>query len=452
MRVLRFTRTVSGQFVLILVAALVLANAVTFAVLSFERDRAVRASGRGAQIERFAAVAAALATLPHNAREGLTRAASSRGFRLSASELPLLDEHDGGRISNRMRGVLRAALIQEFADEPDVRVTVDFHRHGPQQVRRRPVDQIAVSVQLPDGDWLNLSARRPRRPGVPLGASLLAVLTSLIAVAGVGVWFIGRLTRPIRALADAADLAGRGDRSARVPETGPGEVRRAASAFNAMQDRVADFDRERARTIAAVGHDLRTPITGLRLRAEMVDDDVQREATIRTLGEMKVIADGLLAYGQSAGEAEAVEDVDLSVLLSGIVADEPSLSFSGPDGVMVRGRPVALARAIGNLAGNAVRYAGGGRVSLVNERDDVVVTVADDGPGIDPARLGEVFEPFVRLEESRSSETGGAGLGLSIARQLIRTHGGEIALTNRPEGGLDAVVRLPSRRGNRRVG
>ncbi len=451
MRILRFARTVSGQFVLILVAALVLANVATFAVLSFERERAVRASGRGAQIERLAAVAAALAALPHEAREPLTRAASSRGFRLSASENPLLDEHDSGRISDRMRGVLQAALAQEFAETPEVRVTVDFRKHGPQRMRRRSMDQVVVSVQLPDDVWLNLSAR-PRRPRAPSGAPLLAVLTSLIAVAGVGVWFIRRLTRPIRALADAADLAGRGDRTARVPETGPGEVRRAASAFNAMQDRIADFDRERARTIAAVGHDLRTPITGLRLRAEMVDDDAQREAMIRTLGDMKVIADGLLAYGQSAGEAEAVEDVDLSALLSGIVADEPSLSFNGPDGVMVRARPVALARAMGNLAGNAVRYAGGGRVSLVDERDDVVITVSDDGPGIDPDRLGEVFEPFVRLEESRSSETGGAGLGLSIARTLIRAHGGEIALSNRPGGGLDAVVRLPSGRGNRRVG
>ncbi|MEM6850018.1 MAG: hypothetical protein AAF580_18450, partial [Pseudomonadota bacterium] len=129
MRILRFARTVSGQFVLILVAALVLANVATFAVLSFERERAVRASGRGAQIERLAAVAAALAALPHEAREPLTRAASSRGFRLSASEKPLLDEHDSGRISDRMRSVLEAALAQEFAETPEVRVTVDFRKH-----------------------------------------------------------------------------------------------------------------------------------------------------------------------------------------------------------------------------------------------------------------------------------------------------------------------------------
>lgn len=308
--------------------------------------------------------------------------------------------------------------------------------------------RVEASIPLGDGSWLNLRQRRPEPPPPVIGGAILfALFLSLAAVLAVGVVFIRRITRPLSALAAAAAQAGAGDRTATVPESGARELREAAAAFNAMQRRIALFDAERARTIAAVGHDLRTPITSLRIRAEMLDDDT-RDAMVKTLEEMRVMADGLLAYGRSEADAEPAATLDLAALLREL-CDPPggAVAYRGPAAFPFEGRPVALSRAFANIVGNARRYAGSATVTLASDREGVTVTIADDGPGIPEDKLDAVFEPFMRLDPSRSSETGGEGLGLAIARSLIRAHGGTIVLANRDDApGLIATVRLPASR------
>ncbi len=226
------------------------------------------------------------------------------------------------------------------------------------------------------------------------------------------------------------------------PNTARARCAQAAAAFNDMQARIARFDAERMRTLAAVGHDLRTPLTSLRIRAEMLDEP-DAAPMIRTLEEMTVMADGLVAYARGTAEAEPVQDVDLAALLARLCEDRGApLAVDAP--AIVRGRPVALGRAIGNLVDNALRYGGAARVLLSRAASEAVVTVEDNGPGIPEDRLAAVFEPFVRGEDSRSADIGGAGLGLSIARGIVAAHGGDVALENRAEGGLRATVRLPA--------
>ena len=214
-------------------------------------------------------------------------------------------------------------------------------------------------------------------------------------------------------------------------------------AFNDMQRRIAGLEAERMRMLAALGHDLRTPITSLRLRAELLEDDDQRDDMIRILDDMAVMAEGLLQAATTGATTEPRQVTDLDRLLSRLCAEQ-GVPYRGPGPVPVRLRPVAISRAVCNLVGNALRYAGNARVTLaMGKAGEAVIRVEDDGPGIPQALLSRVTEPFVRGEESRNAGTGGAGLGLSIARDIARAHGGTLALANAPAGGLVAELHLP---------
>jgi signal transduction histidine kinase len=224
-------------------------------------------------------------------------------------------------------------------------------------------------------------------------------------------------------------------------------VRATVEAFNAMQARLARFVGDRTRMIAAIGHDLRTPITSLRLRAEFVEDEELRADIVRMLDEMQAMVDATLAFARDDAAGEETRTVDLAALVEGIVDDQTALgravSYEGPERLPWRCRPVSLKRAISNLVENAIRYAGSAHVVLRQAAGEVLVEVEDKGAGVPEEALESLFEPFVRLEGSRSRQTGGVGLGLSIARSIARAHGGELTLANRAEGGLRATLSLP---------
>ena len=416
----------AARFALLLVGALLVANLVALALLSSERGRLDRASDAGRAIERVIGLVPALDGAPASERRRIVRAASLRGAVIRTGSDPLAgDVPAGGRT---------AALARRASEAL-----------GGREVRLAPGPRgglgLSVALERPDG-WLNAALRAPPPGRERGGAALLLVLgLSLASVLVVGLAFVRRLTRPLAALADAARAAGQGDRTARVPEAGARELREAAAAFNEMQARIARFEAERTRTLAAVGHDLRTPITSLRIRAEMLEE-AEAGPMIRTLDEMKVMAEGLLAYARGGGDTEESVAVDLAALLERL-CEERGAVFRPSADARVRGRPVALGRAIGNLVDNALRYAGGARVTLSREGAEAVIAVEDRGPGIAPERLADVLEPFVRGEASRSAGTGGAGLGLSIARTVAQAHGGTLMLANREGGGLRATVRLP---------
>ena len=322
--------------------------------------------------------------------------------------------------------------------------------------------RLMVSLALPTRAWLNVEARiAPPRPWHS-PSFLYAFFAMTLAAAFLSLWAVRRLTEPVRTLAAAAEALGRDVNAPPLPETGPTEVATAAAAFNLMSDRIRRFVQDRTELLTAIGHDLRTPITRLKLRAEFMEDDEQRRKMLADLEDLEAMVSATLAFGRDAATSEPVTSLDLAELLRTIVdetadthPDKPDqMTYSGPAHIAITARLLSLKRALANLINNAMAYGGSAHVTLIlPERGDdpqmLTIEVADDGPGIPADQLDRVFEPFTRLEVSRNRETGGTGLGLSIARNIFRAHGGDVVLINRrpdgqPGGGVKAIVTLPA--------
>jgi signal transduction histidine kinase len=235
-----------------------------------------------------------------------------------------------------------------------------------------------------------------------------------------------------------------------VAETGPTDVRETIAAFNRMQERQQRFIADRTCMLAAISHDLRTPITSLRIRAEFIEDPELKAKILATLDEMQAMTEATLGFAREDATEETFRETDLAALCESVVADAADIdkdaSFTAPTGerVVASCRPMALRRALRNIVDNALAYGHRARGSIERLDSAVAILVDDDGPGIPAAEMTRVFEPFVRLEESRNRETGGIGLGMAIGRTILRAHGGDVDLENRAEGGLRVRLRLPA--------
>ncbi|EHH68993.1 ATP-binding protein [Gluconobacter morbifer] len=319
----------------------------------------------------------------------------------------------------------------------------------------------STSLLLPDCDcWVVVRSVAPL-PN-PLGSPTFLSAFMLMSLAGSAliVWATRRMIAPVTTLANAAEALGRDVNTAALPETGPSEIRRAAIAFNTMATHIRRFVTDRTLMLTAIGHDLRTPITRLKLRAEFIDDDNLRDKILADLDEMEAMVAATLAFGRDSASNEPVVSLDLRALLQTIVDEAAesrpdmaeNLFYESPAvPVRIRARSVALKRALNNLILNALKYGGSAQVTLLpapaasarNKNTPYVrIIIEDNGPGLPPDELERVFEPFVRVETSRNRETGGTGLGLSIARTILRGQGGDVRLENRPEGGLRVLVTL----------
>lgn len=304
-----------------------------------------------------------------------------------------------------------------------------------------------ISIRLPDQSWINVSlvAWKPR---VPAGHGTL-LSTSLMALGAiiVSVFLVRWLTRPLTGFAAASKDLYRGKTVVMVPENGPREVRALAVAFNEMQRRIRRLIDDRTQALAAVSHDLKTPITRLRFRVEDVADPEARAAIAADLDEMERMLDQTLAYLRGDRADEEVRPVDIVAILETIVDDATDrgreVKLAGAPNASIPGRRLALKRAFGNLVDNAIKYGGGADVAVHDRKDGVVVTIRDWGPGIAPDDVERALAPFVRLEPSRNQETGGFGLGLTIAQAIVEGHGGVMALDNHADGGLVVSVTLP---------
>ena len=444
----------AGRFALLLSAALIVANVAALIVLATARDQLGRQARADQEIERIIALVPALEAVEPRLRQTIARDASTRVAEVDVGTSPLVPATPSDEGSASLAARLATALGPRevhaaILTRPDLlgQRLGTSERHRVFDGGEGEIVAVSVALALPTGSglptsWLNVNTRGGSRGGDVQEEVFFWVLgLSLLVVLSVGLVMVRQLTRPLARLAEAARAAGRGDRAARVPEEGAREMRDAATAFNAMQAQIARFEAERTRTLAAVGHDLRTPLTSLRIRAEMLDDEA-RGPMVRTLDEMTVMADGLVAFARGEGDGEERQAIDVSALLKTLCGDRGA-EFAATDCPIVMGRPVALKRAIGNLIDNAIRYGNSARVGLSLKGHGAVIRIEDDGPGIPEDRLDSMFEPFVRGDDSRSLETGGAGLGLSIARTIIRSHGGSIVLTNRIGKGLRATVLIP---------
>ncbi|KQP61613.1 ATP-binding protein [Methylobacterium sp. Leaf108] len=300
-------------------------------------------------------------------------------------------------------------------------------------------------MRLPDGSFLTFqSAHAPAL--VRIGDwALLSVVMALV-VSGAAILVVHRIAAPLRRLAQATDAIGRG-LPVRVEETGPDETRRIGAALNAMQDRVQRVLADRTQALGAVSHDLRTPITRLRLRAEALHDAEDREAMTQDLADMEAMVASTLSYLRNEADPERPRLVDVVAivltLIDAAVDEGHDVAFEGPRRSLITARPLAIKRAIANLLDNAVKYGAGGTVRLRETEGTLAIAIHDRGPGIPPDDVERVFQAFERLETSRNRRSGGSGLGLTIAKTLIEAEGGSIDLTNATDGGLVARIVLP---------
>lgn len=256
-----------------------------------------------------------------------------------------------------------------------------------------------------------------------------------------------QLSRPIRQFARAVRCSGTNPQSPPIAKEGPQELQDVIAAFNEMQAQIQEFVAYRISMLAAISHDLRTPLTRMRLRGEFIADKAQQARLFRDVDEMQAMIDGALAFFRGDADEEATRAFDLAGILHSIADDyadqEIDVPYVGPDHMVYFGRPLALKRAFTNLIDNSVKYGTLPRIELACQAKAVSVTVRDHGPGISAEALEKVFRPFYRLDMSRNRTTGGVGLGLTAAQSIIRAHGGDIVLCNHPDGGLEATVRLP---------
>jgi signal transduction histidine kinase len=308
-------------------------------------------------------------------------------------------------------------------------------------------DGLLVEIALSDGHWLII--RMLDYIAEDAWWRITMFLTPLVVLVGLlSVWTARWLATPISAFAAAAQRLGVDKDAPPLTARGPHELRIAIGAFNQMQDRLRRFISDRTQMVAAMSHDLKTPLTRLRLRAEFVGDHEQQRKMLADLDEMTAMIESTLAFASDEAQREPRMLVDLGALLESVCENAGdaggAVSVEARHGIDVTCRPTAISRLIANLIDNAVKYGGSARATLERAVDRVIVTIEDNGPGIPPDEREKVFAPFYRLESSRNRETGGAGLGLAIARTIAREHGGDIMLATAGGGGLRVRLELPA--------
>ena len=462
-------RGLFGRLVLILLCGFVFAQLVTVYLNLSERDQLLyRASGMQ-MAQRIADVSKLLDSVSPGDRRRIVSTFNAPPLAISLDRPPMAPDRAPPAADIRLS---MFATVLGYALGEGMQVLVVKAAEVPARYRQRaqrtapgmPMMQhpttdgamqmmhpesvfFEVQVALRDGAVVTFeSLVSPEAAGMPLrfALTLLVLLATVVALSLVAVRWV---TGPLSALATAAEKLGEDINRPPLPETGPLEARRAARAFNTMQGRLSRFIADRTRIFTAMSHDLKTPITRLRLRTELLDDEALRTKFSKDLEEMEAMVAHTLDFMRDASASERVQRVDFMALLESLQTDYQdtgnAVEIEGRIERPYSGRPLTLRRCLTNLVDNAIRY--GKRATLRAEEgaDRVTIRVLDEGPGISEQDLEHAFEPFVRGESSRSRETGGTGLGLGIARNIARTHGGDLILKNRPGGGLEAILRLP---------
>lgn len=467
-----WNRNLTARFVAIMLLALALSQGISFLLFMDERGQALYKAAKSEFLSRSASVAQVLESTPPGSQGDILRA-SGTGY----SRFWISDEFPSDASRWRQEAKLRlaeplptvASLANPAAEErPTVATASAAVVPGTEAATLPPwtdmpayawpmsrpakflyldhTNGMGLAVQLKDGSWLNTAFAKKMVNGLWTTQSIISLAVTAVILSICAAFIARGMTRPMRRLAVASEALGRGETVAPLPESGPDDVRHTAVAFNLMQARLQRFVEDRTRMLAAIGHDLRTPITSLRLRAEFVTDDETREKMLSTLDELRSMTEATLAFSRDEATQETTRNVDLTALVGSLCDDLVELGydiscFDEPK-ISYRCRADGLRRAVRNLVENAVRYGERARVTVRSRPSAIEIIVEDDGPGIPEDAIERVFAPFFRIENSRNRETGGIGLGLSIARNIVRHHGGDIALTNTGKG-LRVTISLP---------
>jgi signal transduction histidine kinase len=454
-------RSLFGQTVLILLVGLVVSHLVGAWIYAGDREQAVRAVGGLAAAQRVANLTRLVEETPVDERARVVAALSDPTFKVSLSTrapgLPLDAEDDtvsraiAEFVARQLPGGSARRLKVVVSGTAALPAAPPFgHRMpmlGPMVHAGGAWRGLQVAVELGNGQWLSFATTLPDTGLAVSWNFFLAMAVMAVIVLAISAWAVRRVTAPLSLLAGAAERLGKDVGTDPLPELGTTEMRRASRAFNQMQERLRRFVENRTRMLAAISHDLRTPLTLLRLRAEGVESTEERDRMLATIAEMDAMIGATLAYARDEAETEPRRRNDVAALLASIVDDMADaglpVAMEPSPPVILECRPAALKRALANLLDNAVKYGTRARAAVRMMGNEVEIAIDDDGPGIPEPELAKVTQPFYRLDESRSRDTGGIGLGLAIAMSIIQAHGGELTLSNRTQGGLRARVVLP---------
>lgn len=424
----------------VLLLGLLAAQWVSERLYQEERERVVSHLIAGPLGQRLSQVAHKLEHTPVAERDALLGVLNSPRISFTLPATPGAETEPGPlhHLQDRLRETLGAGRHVLVTGEPTAE-------------RERLPTQIQIALTLSDGQQVVATHHSPEESALTPSRHLPLLTGYFLAIAVITLLAMRWAVRPLQRMAQAADALGRDLSGAPLAETGPREVRQAAHAFNTMQNRLASYLHDRLRILAAVSHDLKSPITRLKLRAEMLADAGQREKFLSDLDEMENMIAATLDFLRGESRQESGVLLDINALVSTLCDDMRAMNtvveVHGEASRPLLARPQALRRCLANLLDNAVRYGksadGNVRITLEDSAETLNLHIDDTGPGIPDSELEQMFEPFRRGESSRNRATGGTGLGLAIARNLARAHGGDVTLTNRPEGGLRASLTLP---------
>ena len=440
-------KSLVGQMAVLIGCSLLLAQLVSFAFLLAERQQFNRAQIDTPAITRFTSTAGDFVQAAPEFRELVLSDASRRGAHYELGRQPAQTANLSRRADTEER--LRDSLQSASVAVRDVRALLDPHpvdsRSG--RVRRHPSQTMVLSAQLPGGEWLNARLVVPSPPPLVTPELGLGTLLLYLFVLSAAVLIAVRLARPLRRLTEAAEAFRGRNEPIVVDPSGPSDLRNAILAFNAMNARVVNLLEEKDRTLGAIGHDLRTPLASLRIRAESVEPAEDRDRMIATIEEMTATLEDILTLARSGRSRETFERADVTELTRSVAEDYRELNqpvtFGADAPHLLEVQPNLLRRAIRNLLDNALKYAGAAEIEVSGGKQAVTIAVRDRGPGLPPQELERVSGAFYRGEPSRNRETGGAGLGLSIAQAVADAHGGKLTFANRAGGGLIASIELP---------
>ncbi|PYE29997.1 signal transduction histidine kinase [Rhizobium sp. PP-WC-1G-195] len=457
-------KSLAGQFIVFILAALLMGQTIAFLISSRQREVAIRQAIEGDFVSRTVALSGVLQTVPNDMRRNVLIASSTGYARFWLSD-GLPDPSSWYRTAKANLDLSIMDLITanntELQAEPtiagqpadgDESITswqpfkaVDAIP-GAQFVHFADQEGMGIAQRLHDGSWLNAAYYKETPPNLWSTQSMLSIGITAVILSIIGALVANRIARPLRELAVSAEALGRGEETSISPPGSPDDIRQLYEAFDRMQLRLRRFVDDRTRMLAAIGHDLRTPLTTLKLRAEFVQDPDLQQKILATVDEMQSMTEATLSFAKSEATSEPTRAVDLAALIGSLCDDlaelDYNVDFRDSDRISYRCRPDNLKRAVRNLIENALRYAGSAAVSVQIAADAIEIRVDDKGPGIPQTQCEQVFAPFYRLEDSRSRDTGGVGLGLSISRAIARQHGGDIVLSsNNP--GLRAALLLP---------
>jgi signal transduction histidine kinase len=448
-------KSLFGQLMLIVALALFIAQAINFVLLVRASEQLRFAEAAGPVVARVVTVSERLeAGLPIRPRRGPRGGPGRRGpLSVDTQSAVQMESHPRVRLyENRLVNGFENIDFSVRTIQVG-RVDIDqmpIPRRMRERVeRRRPPEILRVSIQLETGEWVNSWMRlRPAGAG-----ALISIIAQTVILYGVLLFllflFARRVSRPLKLLTAAVRDFSEDSDSNVVPVAGPHDVASLIEAFNAMQIRIAAMLGEKDHMLGAIGHDLRTPLSALRIHAENVEDEVERARMVETISDMTETLDDILSLARLGRPNAQSEPLDLTALVDSAIEDfrDVGAAVEWEDGekTIVIGRANLLKRAIRNLIDNAIRYGEAAKVRVRSEDGMAIVEVMDDGPGIPVDALETVFEPFSRLESSRNRNEGGSGLGLALARAIVREHSGELILENQQDKGLCARMTLPLR-------